>query len=61
MFNEHVLDRMPSLGKPYSIENDVLPEMAMDEDLFMFKHNMFWKDIGTPREFLIGQARYIKR
>ena len=35
--------------------------MANDGQLFQFPLRAFWMDIGQPRDYLVGQARYIKR
>jgi mannose-1-phosphate guanylyltransferase len=59
LFNEKVLERIPN--KPCSIEREIFPQMASDGKIFQFKLKAFWMDIGQPRDYLIGQARYIKR
>lgn len=59
LFNEAILGRIPN--KPCSIEREIFPSMASDGQIFQFPLRGFWMDIGQPRDYLIGQAKYIKR
>lgn len=47
--------------KPTSIEKEVFPFMASDQELYAFELSGFWMDVGQPKDFLIGmiaQAQY---
>lgn len=59
LFDMRVLDRIPN--EPCSIERQIFPDMANDEVLYQFPLEGFWMDIGQPKDYLIGQALYIKR
>ena len=52
LFNEGIIDRIPN--KPCSIEREIFPGMAFDNQLYSFKLYGFWMDIGQPKDYLIG-------
>lgn len=47
-----MLDRIEV--KPTSIEKEIFPIMAKEEQLFAFELSGFWMDIGQPKDFLTG-------
>lgn len=52
IFNPSMLDRIEV--KPTSIEKEIFPIMAKEEQLFAFELSGFWMDIGQPKDFLTG-------
>lgn len=58
IFNPSVLNRIKL--KPTSIEKEVFPHMAKDNDLYAFELSGFWMDVGQPRDFLTGTCLYLK-
>ncbi|XP_064549593.1 mannose-1-phosphate guanyltransferase beta isoform X2 [Drosophila montana] len=52
IFNPTVLDRIEV--KPTSIEKEVFPDMALQQELYAMELNGFWMDIGQPKDFLTG-------
>lgn len=53
IFNPSVLSRIEL--KPTSIEKEVFPMMAQDQQLYAFELAGFWMDVGQPKDFLIGK------
>uniref|UniRef100_A0AC35UG91 Mannose-1-phosphate guanylyltransferase n=1 Tax=Rhabditophanes sp. KR3021 TaxID=114890 RepID=A0AC35UG91_9BILA len=58
VLNPSVLKRI-SL-EPTSIEKDVFPFMAEEDDLYAFNLQGFWMDVGQPRDYLKGVVLYLK-
>ncbi|KAJ8981119.1 hypothetical protein NQ317_007894 [Molorchus minor] len=58
ILNPSVLNRIQL--RPTSIEKEVFPFMAADNQLYAFELNGFWMDIGQPRDFLTGMCLYLK-
>lgn len=54
IFNPSVLNRIEV--KPTSIEKEVFPSMASEEQLYAFELSGFWMDIGQPKDFLTGES-----
>lgn len=52
-----VLDRIEL--KPTSIEKEVFPFMANDNDLYAMELQGFWMDVGQPKDFLTGMCMYL--
>lgn len=52
IFNPSVLNRIDV--KPTSIEKEVFPVMARENELYAMELNGFWMDIGQPKDFLTG-------
>jgi len=46
-------------AKPMSIERQVFPHMAADNQLYCMELNDFWMDIGQPKDFLKGMCMYL--
>ena len=42
-----------------SIEKEVFPLMAKDEQLHAMKLDGFWADVGQPKDFLIGSKLFL--
>lgn len=53
IFNPSILKRIQV--KPTSIEKEVFPCMAKEQQLFAFEITGFWMDIGQPKDFLTGE------
>jgi len=57
IFNTSVLSRIEL--KPTSIEKEVFPFMARDQQLYAFELSGFWMDVGQPKDFLTGMCLYL--
>ena len=58
LFNTSMLDRIEF--KPTSIEREIFPQMAKEEELYALPLKGFWRDIGQPPDFLIGAYMYLE-
>lgn len=58
LFNVDMIDRIPN--EPTSIERAIFPVMASDEHLYQMELPGYWMDIGQPKDYLSGQAMYLK-
>jgi mannose-1-phosphate guanylyltransferase len=58
VFNTSMLDRIPE--KPTSIEKEIFPPMAAENQLHSIPLEGFWADVGQPKDFLIGTALYLE-
>lgn len=52
IFNKKFLNRVNAT--PSSLEREVFPQMAKEEELYVFQLQGFWADVGQPRDYLIG-------
>ncbi|KAI9321303.1 mannose-1-phosphate guanyltransferase [Dichotomocladium elegans] len=52
-----ILDRIEL--KPTSIEKEVFPFVARDQQLHTFDLEGFWMDVGQPKDFLTGTCLYL--
>lgn len=57
IFNKKFLDRVNPV--PTSIEREVFPQMAKEEELYIFQLEGLWADIGQPKDYLIGTNLYL--
>ena len=57
IFNKKFLNRVNPV--PTSIEREIFPQMAKEGELYSFLLEGFWKDIGQPKEYLIGTELYL--
>lgn len=57
IFNPSVLERIEV--KPTSIEKEVFPDMALQQELYAMELTGFWMDIGQPKDFLTGMCLYL--
>ncbi|XP_023944751.1 mannose-1-phosphate guanyltransferase beta [Bicyclus anynana] len=57
ILNPSVLDRIKL--QPTSIEKEVFPFMAKDEQLYAMELQGFWMDVGQPKDFLTGMCLYL--
>lgn len=57
IFSQSILDRIPL--KPTSIEKEIFPVMAKDNNLFALELKGFWMDVGQPKDFLTGMCLYL--
>ena len=46
--------------KPTSIEKEVFPFMAADNQLYCMELKGFWMDVGQPKDFLTGMCMYLE-
>ncbi|RSH86983.1 mannose-1-phosphate guanyltransferase [Saitozyma podzolica] len=53
MFNPSILDRIEL--RPTSIEKEIFPAIAADQQLHSFDLAGFWMDVGQPKDFLTGE------
>ena len=57
IFSNKFLNRIEA--KPTSIEREVFPKMASDQELYAYPMKGFWADIGKPKDFLIGVELFL--
>ena len=57
IFSNKFLNRIEA--KPTSIEREIFPKMASDQELYAFPMEGFWADIGKPKDFLIGVELFL--
>jgi len=57
IFNKTFLNRISP--KPSSLEREVFPLMAKQEQLYVFALEGFWADVGQPKDYLIGTNLYL--
>jgi len=57
IFNKEILQRI-SL-RPTSIEKEIFPKMANDEQLYAMDLKGFWMDVGQPKDYLTGMCLYL--
>lgn len=53
IFNPSILDRIEV--RPTSIEKEIFPRMAEEQQLYAMELPGFWMDIGQPKDFLTGK------
>ncbi|KAJ1552988.1 mannose-1-phosphate guanyltransferase, partial [Nowakowskiella sp. JEL0078] len=58
IFSPAILDRIEP--KPTSIETDVFPFMARDNQLHAMELPGFWMDVGQPKDYLTGTGLYLQ-
>ena len=57
IFSNKFLNRIEA--KPTSIEREIFPKMAEDQELYAYSMKGFWADIGKPKDFLIGVELFL--
>ena len=57
IFSNKILNRIEP--KRTSIEREIFPKMAQDEQLYAFHMNGFWADIGKPKDYLNGTQLFL--
>ena len=57
IFSNKILDRIEP--KRISIEREIFPKMAKEEQLYAFPMNGFWADIGKPKDYLYGTELFL--
>lgn len=57
LFNVSMIDRIEN--RPTSIEKEIFPKMAEDQELYAKELSGFWRDIGQPPDFLEGAKLYL--
>jgi mannose-1-phosphate guanylyltransferase len=58
IFNPSILNRIQP--KPTSIEKEIFPKMASENQLFCMTLPGFWMDVGQPKDFLAGTELYLR-
>lgn len=57
IFSPAILNRIQL--RPTSIEKEIFPVMASDDNLFAMELTGFWMDVGQPKDFLTGMCMYL--
>lgn len=57
IFNPKMLSRIEL--RPTSIEKEIFPKMAQEDELFAFNLPGFWMDVGQPKDFLTGMGMFL--
>ena len=57
IFSNKFLNRIEA--KPTSIEREIFPKMAEDQELYAYSMSGFWADIGKPKDFLLGVELFL--
>lgn len=57
IFSPKILKRIEP--KPMSIEKEVFPFMANDDELYCLELNGYWMDIGQPKDFITGTCLHL--
>lgn len=57
IFNSSILKRIPL--RPTSIEKETFPAMAEAGELYAMELKGFWMDVGQPKDYLSGMAKYL--
>ncbi|KYR03039.1 mannose-1-phosphate guanylyltransferase [Tieghemostelium lacteum] len=57
IFNPSILNRIQP--KPTSIETEIFPKMAAEQQLYCMQLEGFWMDVGQPKDFLLGMGLYL--
>eukprot|EP00026_Physarum_polycephalum_P009476 Phypoly_transcript_09601.p1 GENE.Phypoly_transcript_09601~~Phypoly_transcript_09601.p1 ORF type:complete len:227 (+),score=40.29 Phypoly_transcript_09601:511-1191(+) len=57
IFNPSILSRIEP--KPTSIEKEIFPKMAHENQLYSMYLEGFWMDVGQPKDFLAGMSLYL--
>lgn len=57
IFNTPILSRIEL--RPTSIEKEIFPVMARDNNLYAFDLEGFWMDVGQPKDYLLGTSLYL--
>jgi len=55
-----IFDYIPD-GKKVRIETEIFPQLVEEEQLYGFKTNEFWMDIGEPPDYLRANAEILAR
>lgn len=57
VFNPSILDRITL--RPTSIEKEIFPQIAHDNQLHAMDLQGFWMDVGQPKDYLTGTGLYL--
>eukprot|EP00123_Amoebidium_parasiticum_P008992 comp19138_c0_seq1/m.21792 comp19138_c0_seq1/g.21792 ORF comp19138_c0_seq1/g.21792 comp19138_c0_seq1/m.21792 type:complete len:335 (-) comp19138_c0_seq1:202-1206(-) len=57
LFNPSILERIEL--KPTSIEKEIFPKMAHNNQLYCIDLDGFWMDVGQPKDYLAGMCLYL--
>ena len=58
IFKKKILNRIKPV--PISLEREIFPSVAKDNELYKFDLPGFWMDIGLPKDYLIGTELYLR-
>lgn len=60
VFQREVIDEIPA-GVPVSVEREVFPKLIADERrVFAHVDSAYWRDMGTPEDFVRGSADLVR-
>lgn len=60
VFQREVIDEIP-VGVPVSVEREVFPKLiADDRRVFAHVDSAYWRDMGTPEDFVRGSADLVR-
>lgn len=57
LFNTTMIDRIEN--RPTSIEREIFPVMASEQQIYQMVLPGYWMDIGQPHDYLAGQIMYL--
>ena len=57
ILNKSVIERIPE--GPCMFERETFPQMVKDGDLYCFKLQGYWADIGQPKDYLHGMSLHL--
>jgi len=57
IFSPSILERIPN--KPTSIEREIFPVMASEDNLYAMDLPGYWMDIGQPKDYLTGSVMHL--
>jgi len=57
IFTHKIFDRIEL--RPTSIETEIFPLMAAQDELYAYTLNGFWMDVGQPPDYLNGMSLYL--
>ncbi|MGW0044100.1 sugar phosphate nucleotidyltransferase [Rhodococcus sp. NPDC003348] len=60
VFRREIIEKIPS-GRPVSVEREVFPNLLADgRRVYGFVDNSYWRDMGTPEDFVRGSADLVR-
>src|SRR5262249_45536659 len=61
VFSREIIDRIPR-GREVSVEREVFPALLADDDVSVYGYvdASYWRDMGTPEDFVRGSADLVR-
>ncbi|MFC9841174.1 sugar phosphate nucleotidyltransferase [Rhodococcus sp. NPDC127530] len=60
VFKREIIERIPE-GRPVSVEREVFPSLlAEDARVYGYVDSSYWRDMGTPEDFVRGSADLVR-